>query len=80
MSAIESIVTILLAEIDQIVDSKGRRELPEMIRAVGLSKTDEVENLVGISRLRDSLRPRSVVIKVKTLGVEATGGTFTIAL
>jgi hypothetical protein len=65
MSAIESIVTNLLAEIDRIVDQKVEEKLPEMIRAVGLSKTDEVESLVGaleVARLlgRDLSTPESV--------------------
>lgn len=48
MSAIESIVTNLLAEIDRIVDRKVEEKLPEMFRAVGFPKTNEVENLVGV--------------------------------
>jgi hypothetical protein len=64
MSAIESIVTNLLAEIDRIVDQKVEAKLREMIRAMGLRRANDVDTLVGaieVARLlgRDVSTPES---------------------
>jgi hypothetical protein len=66
MSAIETIVSNLLAEIDRIVDRKVEEKLPEMVRALGLREAEaeskELSDALDVAKLlgRDISSPEKV--------------------